>query len=79
MESEILNDDELEEITGYKARAWQKRWLTDRHWHFVESRGGRPLVARQYARMMLGVPIQNGLPTNNPPPSTWSPDFSRVR
>ena len=27
MESEILRDDELEEVTGEKARVWQKRLL----------------------------------------------------
>ena len=30
MEPEILSDKELEQITGYKARAWQRRWLADK-------------------------------------------------
>lgn len=51
MESEILSDKELAEITGYSMRAWQRRWLVANHWHFIESRGGRPLVGRQYARL----------------------------
>jgi hypothetical protein len=80
MESEILSDEELADLTGYKARAWQRRWLDDRKWTYVESRGKRPLVGRQYARMKLGV----GSPTildPNPPPArpAWTPDFSRVR
>lgn len=77
MESEILSDEELAVITGYKARAWQRRWLDDHHWHYVESRGRRPLVGRQYARMKLGgVPTLD--PQQPPPAPTWTPDFSRI-
>lgn len=47
MESGILSSEELAEITGYKARGWQRRWLKDHHWHFVESRSGGPLAGRQ--------------------------------
>lgn len=79
MENEILSEDELEQITGYKARAWQKRWLANSGWHYVESRGGRPLVGRQYARMKLGVPIQNTANPTVTPVASWRPDFSRVR
>jgi hypothetical protein len=79
MESEILSDEELAEITGYKQRAWQRRWLKEHHWHFVESRGGRPLVGRQYARMKLGmVQIVSGLQPPALPTPAWTPDFSRV-
>lgn len=77
MENEILSDEELEQITGYKGRSWQRRWLISKGWHFVESRGGRPLVGRQYARIKLGAPA----PTNPAPVSavpTWRPDFSKV-
>jgi hypothetical protein len=79
MESEILSDEELAEITGYKARAWQRRWLDDRKWLYVESRGKRPLVGRQYARMKLGVTLEL-VPVAPPPLPTpaWTPDFSRV-
>ena len=79
MESEILSDEELAEITGYKAMAWQRRWLKDRGWTFVESRGRRPLVGRQYARMKLGIlPIPIGQQPPQLPTPTWTPDFSRV-
>lgn len=71
METEILSDEELADLTGYKARGWQRRWLNDRCWHFVESRGGRTLVARQYARMKLGVTLEvvplAPLPQQRPP------------
>jgi len=80
METEILSDEELADLTGYKARGWQRRWLNDRGWHFVESRGGRPLVGRQYARMNLGVTLEV-VPLAPPPPVTpaWPPDISKVR
>lgn len=80
METEILSDEELADLTGYKARGWQRRWLTDRNWHFVKSRGGRPLVGRQYARMKLGITL--GVLPVTPPPlpaAAWTPDFSRVK
>lgn len=81
METEILSDEELVEITGYKPRAWQRRWLTEKGWHFVESRGGRPLVGRQYARQKLsGVVIDTVPVASAPPPApAWTPDFSRVK
>jgi hypothetical protein len=69
----------LAHITGYKSRAYQRRWLDDRQWLYVESRGKRPLVGRMYARMKLGVITPNNI-VPNPPPTTsvWTPDFSRV-
>ncbi|WP_409302979.1 DUF4224 domain-containing protein [Pseudomonas sp. KCJK8993] len=78
METEILSDEELTELTGYKARAWQRRWLDERHWHYIESRGKRPLVGRLYARIQLGVPTDSQA---KPPPEapTWKFDLSRVR
>lgn len=77
MESEILSDKELAEITGYSMRAWQRRWLVTNHWHFIESRGGRPLVGRQYARLRLGAPEPQPA-VSNPAKPTWTPDFSKV-
>ncbi|MCF1486941.1 DUF4224 domain-containing protein [Pseudomonas sp. AA27] len=81
MQTEILSDEELADLTGYKARGWQRRWLNDRCWHFVESRGGRPLVGRQYARMKLGVTLEAIplAPPPRPPAAAWTPDFSKVR
>jgi hypothetical protein len=80
METEILSEEELAELTGYKARGYQRRWLEERQWHFVESRGGRPLVGRQYARMKLGITIQV-MPVAPPPlpVPAWTPDISKVR
>jgi hypothetical protein len=79
MEAEILSDEELAQITGYKARAYQRRWLDDRQWIYVESRGKRPLVGRMYARMKLGMITPNIIAPNPPPTApAWTPDFSRV-
>lgn len=79
MENEILSDEELAELTGYKARAYQRRWLIERQWVFVESRGKRPLVGRMYARMKLGM-ISSTIADPNRPPAApvWTPDYSRV-
>ncbi|MDU9391875.1 DUF4224 domain-containing protein [Pseudomonas sp. zfem002] len=81
METEILSDEELAELTGYKPRAWQRRWLNDRGWHYVESRGGRPLVGRQYARQKLSGAVLEIVPATPPPQPhpAWVPDFSRVK
>jgi len=80
METEILSDEELVELTGYKARGYQRRWLSERGWVFVETRSGRPLVGRHYVRMKLGVALEV-MQMSPPPPSTpaWTPDISKVR
>ncbi|ESW39311.1 TPA: DUF4224 domain-containing protein [Pseudomonas putida] len=80
METEILSDEELAELTGYKARGYQRRWLEERGWVFVETRSGRPLVGRHYVRMKLGVTLEV-VPVAPPPPTapTWTPDISKVR
>lgn len=80
METEILSDEELVELTGYKARGYQRRWLKERGWVFVETRSGRPLVGRHYVRMKLGVTLEV-VPLAPPPPTipAWTPDISKVR
>lgn len=80
METEILSDEELAVLTGYKARGYQRRWLEERGWVFVETRSGRPLVGRHYVRMKLGVTLEV-VPMTPPPPAapTWTPDISKVR
>lgn len=79
IQSEILSYEELVEITGYKSIGFQRRWLEEHLWHYVESRRRRPLVGRDYARMKLGVPFPT-LSDQGPVPATpaWSPDFSKV-
>ncbi len=80
METEILSDEELTELTGYKARGYQRRWLQERGWVFVESRSGRPLVGRQYVRMKLGVTLEVVSMAPIPPITpAWTPDITKVR
>lgn len=80
METEILSEEELAELTGYKHRGYQRQWLKDRNWVFVESRGGRPLVGRMFTRMKLGIapPTLSVAPAPSPAAPSWTPDFSRV-
>lgn len=79
METEILSEEELAELTGYKHRGYQRQWLKDRNWVFVESRGGRPLVGRMFTRMKLGIaPPTHAAPAPPPTAPAWTPDFSRV-
>lgn len=78
MESEILSDEELAEITGYKVRAYQRRWLDKHRWVYVESRGRRPLVGRLYARMKLGIVPSPADSAPPPPRAKRGPDFSRI-
>ncbi|MQT96596.1 DUF4224 domain-containing protein [Pseudomonas helleri] len=80
METEILSEEELAELTGYKHRGYQRQWLKDRNWVFVESRGGRPLVGRMFTRMKLGIAPSalSAAPAPPPPVPSWTPDFSRV-
>lgn len=79
MQAEILSDDELADLTGYKQRAHQRKWLKDRNWVFIGSRVGRPLVGRMYARMKLGL-VNAAIADPTPPPArpAWTPYFSRV-
>ena len=79
MQAEILSDEELADLTGYKLRTHQRKWLKDRNWVFIESRGGRPLVGRMFARMKLGM-VNATIADPNPPPARqpWTPDFSKV-
>ncbi|MFT0866297.1 DUF4224 domain-containing protein [Pseudomonas sp. CAM1A] len=80
MQTEILSDEELAELTDYKARGYQRCWLEERGWVLVETRSGRPLVDRHYVRMKLGVSL-GIMPTASPPPvvPAWTPDISKVR
>ena len=57
LETEIFSDEELADLTGYKQRAHQRRWLNDRNWVFVESQSGRPLaIPKQVFSLFEVVP-----------------------
>lgn len=53
----FLSPDELKDLTGYKLRACQRRWLADHGWKFEVDRRGFPKVLRaELERRMLGGP-----------------------
>jgi len=49
----FVTDAELQELTGYRRHADQRRWLKARGWRFEVSASGKPIVSRQHAETML--------------------------
>ena len=68
----FLSEDEVAELTGFKSRARQRQWLSERGWRFVLSGSGKPIVARKYAEKMLGCGSDDGTP------STLAPNFGAI-
>lgn len=75
VQSEILTDDELAAITGYKTPSHQRQWLLENAWVFVLTGARRPVVGRVYTRLKLaGVrPSEVSAVTE-----TWSLDLRNV-
>lgn len=48
-----LTRPEIEQLTGYKAGAWQRKWLARSGWEFDIGVNGWPLVLRSYAESRL--------------------------
>lgn len=72
--SEMLSDDEMAQITGYKMPSRQLQWLKLNRWEFHVNRAGRPVVGRLYARMKFaGI-----TPSQKTMPEAWSLDLSKV-
>lgn len=53
----FLTTDELATLTGYTQTAAQRRWLTRHGYPHELTAGGRPVVARAYVEIRLGVKI----------------------
>lgn len=53
MSALFMTPDDLQELTGYRRHADQRRWLTTHGWRFEVSATGKPTVSRQYAETML--------------------------
>ena len=49
-----LTEEEVQELTGYKRHADQRRWFNERAWVIEVSRVGRPIVSRDYAKIKTG-------------------------
>ncbi|THG87064.1 DUF4224 domain-containing protein [Pseudomonas sp. A-1] len=73
MESEILSDQELAEITGYSMPSKQREWLDVERWVYHKNRAGHPVVGRVYARMRMA-----GIAPKSAPAEAWSLDLSKV-
>jgi hypothetical protein len=75
IQSEILTQDEVQDICGCARKSDQIDWLITNGWTFFRNRAGEPIVGRMYARLKLaGInPAAMGVP------NTWVPDFSKVR
>ena len=67
----FLSQGELEALTGFKALAYQAKWLQQKGWRFEINRNRRPIVARKYAEKMLGCGV--------PEESTYRPNFAALK
>lgn len=71
--SEILADDELVAITGYKRPDKQRVWLDQNGWKYHKNRAGHPIVGRIYVCLRMA-----GITPKSAPAETWSIDLSKV-
>ena len=58
----MLLREELIELTGYKRRSDQVRWLTERRIPFSINAAGLPVVSRSVANAYLGGRVQEAEP-----------------
>ena len=49
----FLSDEELQELTGYKRKADQRRWLMERQYRFEVDALGRARVLRSHVERRL--------------------------
>lgn len=50
----FLTDEELRTLTGYVTAAGFVRWLDAHGWRYERNRGGKVIVSRSHAEVMLG-------------------------
>lgn len=75
IQSEILAEDEISAITGYKLARSQISWLDFHGWHYELTGTRRPVVGRVYARLKLaGVTPSE----TNAVVETWTLDLSKI-
>ena len=55
MSALFLTTDELIELTGFKSRKGQTRWLEQHRWRFALARNRLPRVARDYFNERVGA------------------------
>ena len=73
--SEILAEDEISAITGFKLARSQINWLNQHGWHYELTGTRRPVVGRVYARLKLAGVKPNGA---NAVAETWTLDLSKI-
>lgn len=56
----FLTPAELHELTGFKDRHCQARWLTRNRWRYVVDRHNRPRVARNHFAERMGCGTRPG-------------------
>ena len=75
IQSEILAEDEICAITGFKLARSQINWLNQHGWHYELTGTRRPVVGRVYARLKLAGVKPNGA---NAVAETWTLDLSKI-
>lgn len=75
IQSEILAEDEISAITGFKLARSQINWLNQHGWHYELTGTRRPVVGRVYARLKLAGVKPNGA---NAVAETWTLDLSKI-
>ena len=75
IQSEILAEDEISAITGFKLARSQINWLDQHGWHYELTGTRRPVVGRVYARLKLAGVKPNGA---NAVAETWTLDLSKI-
>ena len=75
--SEVLTEEEVNEISGCVRKSDQVDWLTKNGWVFFQNRAGTPKIGRLYARLrMAGI---NPVALATPAAGGWQFDASKVR
>ena len=75
IQSEILAEDEISAITGFKLARSQINWLDQHGWHYELTGARRPIVGRVYARLKLAGVKPTGA---NAIVHTWTLDLAKV-
>lgn len=55
MSSLFLSSAELADLTGFKMRTGQMRWLDQNRWRYAVARYRQPRVARDYFQQRMGA------------------------
>lgn len=72
--SEMLGQDEIVQITGCSRKGDQINWLSKNGWTFHENKAGEAIVGRLYARLrMAGISTSSMQSIGG-----WSPNFSGI-